>query len=433
MLMIILFKKYNKIILLAIILILLVFLSKEFLSKFEVKQDTQINNVEFEQIIIDKSEDIAALGYSGQRKITEDKNGNFYIAYRKKYNGYYQIFVAKLSKTQNNEWIISGTNKPIAFIKSNQRVPSIAIDSKNIIHIVWYGSNFQDEPGNRQIKYSKSINGGKSWIEWKNIAYVDGYFNEKYWQEHPSIFVGDNDELYVVWEGKDTQNNHQQIKFSKSINNGQDWTQWINIDASSNNTQSRPSIVQESNRKLHVLMYSSLGEQAQQIWHSYSSDDGENWSVWQNISNSSFDSRHISISVDKENNLYTTWRTKPNNDKPAQIYFSVLKNNKWSSPVIVAASPNNQFFPSITIDKNNVPYIAWMESEKKYNFSKERPEDGKIYFSYLTDKFSEAKLVSSGNYNFYPNFSNYQEPDKIAIIYLKGRKLLEIVFNRFAW
>ncbi|MDP3043041.1 MAG: sialidase family protein [bacterium] len=407
-------------------------MSKEFLSKSEVKQDLQINHTEPKQIIVDNTEDIAALGYPGQRKIAEDKNGNFYVAYRKKYDGYYQIFVAKLSKAQDSEWIISGTNKPIAFIESDQRVPSIAIDSKDFLHIVWYGSDFQNESNNRQIKYSKSTDGGNTWNEWKNISPVFGYSSDDYWQEHPNIFVGDDDKLYVVWEGKDSENKNQQVKFIKSVDEGQSWGKWINIGISPNNSQSRPSILQDNKEMLHVLMYSSLGEPIQQVWRSYSNDGGNNWSVWQNVSNSSFDARHISACVDRKGVLHVVWRSKTSNSDQTQIHYSYFENGKWSKSIIVAPSNTYQFFPSIATDKNNIPYIVWMESEKKYNFSKERPEDGKIYFSYLVaEKFFKTKLVSSGDYNFYPNFSNwYKGIGNPPIIYSKGVQLLEIIFNQ---
>ena len=351
--MAILFKKYNKVVLSIVIVISSVILFNLFLSKAEIKQPSKANNLIAgqEQILIDKSEDIAALGYSGQRKVAKDRLGNLYIAYRKKHNGYYSIFVAKLTKAENEEWIVSGIDKPVAFIMADQRVPSITIDSQGILHLVWYGSDSEIKQGNRQIKYTKSTNGGDTWDQWKNISIVSGYDGNDYWQEHPNIFASYSNELYVVWEGKDVKNEHQQIKFSKSVDGGQSWQDWVNIGISPNNTQSRPSIVQDSNGKLHVLMYSSMNEQAQQIWHSYSSDQGDNWSVWQNISNSSFDSRHISISIDGKNNLHAVWRAKYDDKKPAQIHYSILKNNKWSKPVIIAESDNNQFFPSITIDK----------------------------------------------------------------------------------
>lgn len=428
--MVTLLNKYNKAIIFAVILILVIFviLSKKFIIGSEIKRDIQINQTDFKQIIIDKTEDVAALGYPGQRKIVKDKAGNFYITYRKKYNSYYSIFVAKLSKDKNDEWLISGTDEPIVFIKADQRVPSIAIDSDDILHIVWYGSDSDNEPGNRQIKYSKSNDNGNTWDDWKNISQVSGYSNEDYWQEHPNISIGFNSELYVVWEGKDAQNKYQQIKFSKSIDGGQLWTKWVNVNVSPSNTQSRPSVVQDNRGKLYVLMYSSSDGPMQQVWYSYSNNDGSDWKNWQNVSKSSFDSRHISVSVDQEGILHAVWRSMANNNSPTQIYYSYLNKNNWSKPIVIAKSTNYQFFPSITIDENNIPFIVWLESKKNYSLPREQPEDGKIYFSYFLNKteFSQAQMLSVGNDNFYPSFPNSIEDKNISVLFLNGSK---IVFN----
>ena len=425
--MIILYKKYNKFILVGIFIFFIVLfaLFNLFSIKFKIEEAGKINNfsIDQEEILIDKSEDIASLGYSGQRKIVKDRIGNFYIAYRKKYNGYYEIFVAKLVKGNNEKWLVFGTDKPIAFIKSDQRVPSIAIDSNDIVHVVWYGSDSEDSPGNRQIKYSKSNDGGNTWDHWKNISPVLGYSGENYWQEHPDIFVGPKNEVYIVWEGKDAKNDHQQVKFSKSTDNGQSWQAWINISVSPNNSQSRPTIIQDSTGKLHVFMYSSFGGRIHQIWYSYSEDQGNSWSAWKNVSNSSFDSRHISASIDGKDNLHVVWRAKYDNESPVQIYYSVLDNSGWSKPVIVARSKYNQFFPNVTVDKNGIPYVIWMETEKDYGFPKEWPERGKIYISYFLSRkgeFSKAKQVNLYDEGLYPGFLLQMDSfEKLPFVYSK--------------
>ncbi len=383
-----------------------------------------------ESIEVDKTQDSKALGYSGQRKIVKDKSNNFHIAYRKKFNEAYEVFVAKLSGDDGR--MVSGTEKPIALMGVTQRVPSIAIDSQDHLHVVWYGPDSKKQKNNRQIKYSRSVDGGESWSEQANISFVSGYDSQEYWQEHPFIFVGNDDELYIVWEGKDINNKHQQVKFIKSLDYGETWSQWINIYLTSGNTQSRPIVLQGNNGRLHVLMYSSINQTVQQIRYVFSDDDGDSWSNLENISNSVFDARHISAAIDQTGKLHVAWRAPREISCPAQIHYCALSDNGWSDHVIISPSDNFQFFPSITTDKNNIPYIVWMESEKKYNFPKERPESGKIYFSYLmANKFSEAKLVSLGDYNFYPNFPDHcEESQNIAVVYLRGTQLLKIIFNQ---
>ncbi len=424
----------KKLIIIFSIVVGLIFLILFLINLISEQKISQGNNsIPNLPVIIDKSEDNASLGFTAQRKIVRDKNGNFYLAYRKKFNGYYEIFVAKFT-LKEGKWMVSGTNSPISSVgnKVAQRVPSIAIDSKDVLHIVWYGADSKKEKDNRQIKYSKSVDNGESWSNWLNIAPVLGYSDQEHWQEHPNIFVGKNDELYVVWEGIDSKNEHQQIKFTMSIDKGQSWDKWRNLQVSSNNSQSRPSIVQGSTGRLHLLMYSTLGNKIQQIQYCYSDDNGLSWSDWENISNFFFDARHISIVIDKKDNLHVAWRSQVYPDGPTQIYYSVMNDNKWQKPIFVSKSESFQFFPNITIDESDIPYIVWMESIEKYNFPKEIPKDGKIYFSYLkSDKFSKAELLSSGDYNFYPNllYKN-NKSENIPVFYLEGIEPSEIIFDQ---
>src|SRR5439155_21717346 len=103
---------------------------------------------------VDQISDPKGLGYSGQRKMAIDSAGNTYIAYRKPAPALTEseIYVA-VSKDNGKTWTDLGGG-PVAIVNApplvsgttqgggtgmDQRVPSIAIDSKNHIHVVWYG------------------------------------------------------------------------------------------------------------------------------------------------------------------------------------------------------------------------------------------------------------------------------------------------------
>lgn len=376
---------------------------------------TQFENL---NIMIDLSDDIASLGFPPQRKMVMDSKGNIFVAYRKKFNGNFEIFVAKVSE-QDGKLVVSGSEKPIVQIGGNaQRVPAIAIDSRDGLHVIWYGADNKTQEGNRQIKYVQSQDGGQTWSEWLNISPVESYNNGDYWQEHPYISIGKNDELYVIWEGKDSQNNNQQIKFTKSQNRGKTWFRWQNISASPGGTQSRPIILQDEAGTLHVLMYSSLGKNIQQIQYSSSFNDGQTWSEWQNISNSFFDARHLSATVDKNNLIHVVWRSITLLG-PTQIYYSFLNKGQWSEPKLIAKSSHNQFFPSISIDESNNLYVTWMETGKNYDLPREKPEEGQIYTVKIQNgQIEQSKLQSQGEKNLYPSLpAQIVEINNLFLIY----------------
>ncbi len=388
------------------------------------------------EFVIDTQEDIASLGYSGQRKIAQDREGNFYIAYRKKVSGYYQIFISKIAESGEDR-ITSGNASPITLVagKNHQRVPSIAVDSEEILHSVWYGSDALDANDNRQVKYSTSLDKGLTWSQWVNIANVPGYSGEGLWQEHPNILVGKDDVLYVVWEGKDLDHKNQQIKLVKSLDGGKSWNNWTNIKSVPTRSQSRPTILQDGTGRLHVIMYAALGgNEIQQIYYSYSDDDGVTWSNWTNISNSPFDARHISSALDQRDVIHVVWRSPASTDGATQIHYTSLHERKWAEPIIISSSDKFQFFPSLAVDTEGTPYIVWMESPEDYGFPREAPKKGKVYFSYAigAGQFSEGREVSIGDDNLYPTLPsivNIGGEGKIPVVYVKGKKLYKIVLN----
>ena len=393
---------------------------------------TQLENL---NIMIDSSDDIASLGFPPQRKMVMDNKGNIFVAYRKKFNGNFEIFVAKVSK-QDGKLVVSGNEKPIVQIGGNaQRVPAIDIDSRDGLHVIWYGADNNTREGNRQIKYIQSQDGGQTWSEWLNISPVESYNNGDYWQEHPYISVGEEDELYVVWEGEDSQNNNQQIKFTKSQNRGKSWSHWQNISVTPGATQSRPVILQDRAGTVHVLMYSSLGKNIQQIQHSFSFNDGQNWSEWQNISNSFFDARHLSAIIDKNNLIHVVWRSTTPLGR-TQIYYSFSNKGQWSEPKLIAASSRNQFFPSISIDESNNLYVTWMETDKNYDLPREKPEEGQIYTVKIQNgQIEKPKLQSQGEKNLYPSLpAKIVEINNLFLIYGnipdKNNEFIDIILKK---
>lgn len=355
----------------------------------------------FSKILIDTSEDFRALGFSGQNKLSKDSNGNIFATFRKEVNDYYEIFVTKLSKnTQGKYESDKSINVSRLGNRVNQRVPSIAIDSKDNIHLVWYGADNPKREGDRQIKYIKSTDSGKNWSKALNLSYVEGYNKQNLWQEHPDILAGSNDQLFVVWEGKDKTTKNQQIKFSKS-KDGISWTEWKNIKGSSL-SQSRPNIIQDKNSKLYVFMYSGQNSKESQIWYSTSSDLGESWSDWTNISNSDGDSRHVEAVVDEGSNIHAVWRQYNSSKKLTQILYSRFEGGSWSPPQVVADSPSFQFFPQIGTNKEAQVFITFLETDKKSDFPQDDPKEGRSFVSFLEKNNTFSKKLIADN-SFYPN------------------------------
>lgn len=382
------------------------------------------------QISLDTTQDIAAQGYSGQRKIVFSDENTGYVAYRKKADGVLGIYIAKIKKSSDSNWQVDKINGPLNS-KNNvtQRVPSLTIDGNKNIHVVWYGSINQDKPNNRQILYSRSTNEGQTWSKEMIISNVGGHTNESQWQEHPSIETGRDNYLFVVWEGKDGDHKHQQTKLSVSSDGGLTWQPWQNIQPFDNNTQSRPTIIQAPDGRLHVLMYAALIKKNQQIWHSSSTDKGASWSPWVNISRSINDSRHISLTAG-ESELYAVWRSQTAEKEKTEIVYASLNGENWSTPQVIAPSNAYQFFPSISISAFGQIAVTWSETAKKSDFPNERPKTGTVYLArWNKDEKTENAQIEIIAKGLYPQLPKKTINRQIQLSYTRKQDPYEIIFT----
>lgn len=397
------------------------------------------------QTTVANLEDPKAMGYPDSRKIVRDSVGDLYVAYRKKNGGAYQIYVAR-SSNNGSTWSVTNGGSPISTITGscNQRVPSLAIDSVNTLHLVWYGldSGCISTSNARQIKYSHSTNSGNTWSATTNIATVSGYtdtyiyngttYSQEYWQEHPVIYIDANDALYVVWEGRDAINVRTgQIKFVRSIDGGASWSSWKNI-AQISASQSRPTMVIDTSGKIFVFAYSKLPGTSQiNIVQSTSNDGGTTFSTWSAVSaDNNFEQRHVSAAIDSGNKIHLVWRQEDSTSNGRTVIkYSKFTNPTWSIPVSIApASGQYQFFPSIT-NKNGSQFVVWTETPDESGYitdsGSEEPTTGKIVAGKKmqgTTSWTRSDLTSFGS-NTWASIrwsSNTMNGSSIDVVYSSG-------------
>ena len=363
--------------------------------------------------LVDQTQQIKSMGYTDSRKVVRDRAGKLYVAYRKKFKLHhetaYHIFVAT-SPDNGHTWRVLNSNRPIADVGDlNQRVPSIAIDRQDRLHVVWYGPDATgSQREENQIKYVYSADGGATWSPWRNIAPVAGYGGQERWQEHPTIFISDEQTLYIVWEGRDEEYNRAaQIKLIQSHDGGQSWTSWLNL-APTKYSRSRPSLVAKGDR-LYALAYGSRGG-LQQILYTISTDGGERWSAWLPVAASSQDQRHVSAAIDQRGLVHIVWRQPPfraaqEDGRNSQIYYASFDGATWRTPVRVGAHGGAaQTYPSIAIDTEEMVWITWLETTEPYEFPNDAPTSGAVYYVAKNEQgWSQPSLFGAGGNNLYPS------------------------------
>ncbi len=238
-------------------------------------------------------------GDSSWPVIAADSNNNLHVLWTDYTHGAPEIYYKK-STDGGETW---GSSKRLTWNTGSSLNPSISIDSSNHLHVVWW----DDTPGNREIYYKRSVDGGDTWTT-KRLT-VDSAESEL-----PVIARDSNNYLHVVWS--DRRDGNYELYYKKSKDGGVTWTKDKRLTWTSGSSL-RHALAISPNNYLHLVWddYSSLPPE---IYYKKSTDGGETWTT-KRLTWNSGDSMYPSLNVDSSNNVYVVWHDyTPGN---AEIYY----------------------------------------------------------------------------------------------------------------
>ncbi len=247
------------------------------------------------------------------------------------------------------------------------------------------------------------------------------------WQEHPVIFAAGNQTLYIAWEGRDHDHlDAAQIKWLRSLDGGKTWSEWQNIPGEPGVYYSRPAIVASADgRQLYVLAYATGADKvAHLVWTQSVDADaqpGDHWAPWRYVTDSDGDGindmpqdqRHLSVAIDSRGHLHLVWQQPASHTvttSPTQIYYATYAGDDFWAPArpILPNLTVEQSFPSITVDKDDRLWVAWSERSYVANRPATLPAAGEIRVMKkpLHGRWQTIKtpVISQGTAAFYPTF-----------------------------
>jgi hypothetical protein len=373
------------------------------------------------------TEDDRGLGYPDQRKIVSDSKGRLYVVFRRQFrvDGSLQhhIFVAR-SVDDGKSWQLVNNAEPVERTGNfTQRVPAIAISSDDSLHVIWYGTDAENPGANqRQIKYVRSVDGGDSWTEWRNIAPVLGYAEpQRLWQEHPSIHA-QGKRIFVVWQGRDAEvQNRSQVRITNSEDGGETWSVPRVVMPADAGGRSRPLVLASADgRSIYVLAYGDA-DGHQSIWFTRSADGGETWMPWTLIDRNGKDQRHVTGALDRDGRLHAAWREGGDGVR-AFIRYALYENGRWSPPVAVSADGDRfQFFPSISVSLDGRVVLAWVETASLSGFPEEEFRAGTVRWASTRPQAPRwtqpADLSADQPVNFVSLSPHAQQENRIDVVW----------------
>jgi hypothetical protein len=268
--------------------------------------------------------------------IIEDANKNLHVIWYDNTPGNNEIFYKK-STDGGTTWI----TKRLTYNSGSSLFPAITADSNSNIHVVWQDTS----PSNDEIYYKKSADGGTTW-KTRRLTFSSGE------SEIPAIAVESNDHIHVVYDD-DTPGNSE-VYYKKSTDGGATWrTKRLTWNSGSSYS---PVIALDSNGLIHVLWYDYTPGNAE-IYYRKSTDGGTTWTIKRLTYNSGY-SWNPAIAIDTKNYIHATWGDETLGNFEQYYGKSTNGGATWTSKRLTfnyGSSSNS----TIATDSNNDIHVTW--------------------------------------------------------------------------
>ena len=229
-----------------------------------------------------------------KRHLARTSNGDLHCVYKREIGSVQQLCYAK---SINGGEIWSETVLTSGSYAQNN--PSIAVDSSDYIHVVW--ESFFSGDSERQIRHIKFTTIWSSPTLLSNAALGSN-------QKNPSIAIDSNDYLHVVWAGVPPGSSYQQIRYIKYTTSWQSIEELTTTEGSSYQ-QYFPCIAIDSNDNLHVVMTGGVGVGYTQIRYIKYTMYTMSWQSIEELTTDTNYVQYSGafIAIDSNDNLHVVW------------------------------------------------------------------------------------------------------------------------------
>jgi len=308
-------------------------------------------------------------GWSEYPAIAVDSSGNVHVVWRdEKPDTYVVLYTRSLDgggtwqPIQRLTWTGSSSNPSVA-------VPSVAVDSLGRVHVVWC----YDSPGNMEIYYKGSTDGGATWGPSKRLTWTSGSSGL------PAIAVDSFGSIHVAWSD-DTYAGYE-IYYKRSTDGGTTWTPNRRLTWTADNSYLGDMAVDAlGNPHLVWEDYTTVDDE---IYHKRGINGGLSWATSQRLTWNAGFSAYADIAWEPSGHLQLVWEDQtPGN---AEIYYkrSPDLGLNWETSQRLTWNSGPSYFPAIAADPDGNLHAVWQndvsgDSEILY---KKSPDNGTSWFA----------------------------------------------------
>lgn len=239
------------------------------------------------------------------------------------------------------------TAKRLTWTSGYSRVPSLATDSTGGIHVVW-----KDEtPGNAEIYYKSSANGGETWGPAKRLTWNSSR------SEDPVIAVDGADTVHVVWS--DDVPGTREVYYKRSSDRGETWSTMKRLTWLSSYC-GNPTMAADSAASLHVA-WDVEAPKNMEIYYKRSPDGGATWSAAEKLVGNPGGSSWSRLAVDSMNNPHIVWMDSTPGDPEIYYKTSTDGGSTWGANKRLTWTGGNSYDPDLAIDSAGFVHVVWRD------------------------------------------------------------------------
>lgn len=166
--------------------------------------------------------------------------------------GNHEIYYIK-STNSGTSWT---TGKRLTWTSGSSQLPAIAADPSDNLHLLWN----DETPGNNEIYYKKSTDGGATWTASRRLTSTskDSY--------SAAVALDSSSHIHVVWH--DYTPGNIEIYYMQSTDGGTTWTASKRLTATSGYSM-WPDVAADASGNLHVVWHDHTPENVEIYYMKY--------------------------------------------------------------------------------------------------------------------------------------------------------------------
>jgi hypothetical protein len=284
-------------------------------------------------------------GSSAPPAIAVDSSGHLHLVWCDGTPGNDEIYYMK-STDGGSTWM---TSQRLTWNSGRSGYPAIAVDSFGHIHVVWE----DDTPGNVEVYYRKSTDGGEAWTASERITWNSGR------SECPAVAADSSGDTLVVWHDNTPGNN--EVYCRKSTGGGLAWMAVKRLSWNSGYS-TNPAVAIDSSGHLHIF-WGDEKPGNKELYYTKSTNGGAAWASNQRITWTSGWSGYPQIAVDSSGHLHLVWYDDTPGGIP-DIYYKESTNggSAWLTSQRITWNSGLSREPVIAVDATGNPHVAWYDN-----------------------------------------------------------------------